>query len=596
MMRSAYLVVTLAALLSCSICGAARLPLGPLSHDGPATPEQISLYLPVTGPLDVSATARVRYRPSKEARWAVAHPLHRIRVANTTGKKPSDAFAGVITGLEPGASYDVEVTAKLGDWSAVKRLTTVTRALPGKAGAVGKVIAAGATAVEVQAALDAARPGDVIQFANGTYVVDRLRVKRGGTPSRPIVIRGESRSGVILRDTEGIILQFLGVCDVIVENLTLEGSKIDSGTKSRSRGISFWNGGAPQQRVTIRRVTLDGVDMGIVAWGNTRQLLVYDNTLVGNNQWNANFLQSNLTWNDDGIRLPGLGNAAFNNTLTGFGDSLAMSASNRNVGVHFYRNDIRMTGDDAYEGDYGVRNVTLYDNRIHNAMTLASFDPIYGGPAFVFRNIAVNLGRQPYKLNNRNTGFFIYNNTVIRTEGIGSGKGWGWNQSNNGPLVAWGYRNNILIYRGPGGLMAMESSVQDPIDFTHNAWFPDGKVWWTRSGGSFRSMTAARDRLGATRPVFGRSTRRHEACVICEADPFVKDIALGETYLKRITQPCTPALAEDSVPRGAGVAIPGITDGFTGKAPDMGAIITGVKPPVWGDRTTPTGKPGDNAD
>ena len=67
--------------------------------------------------------------------------------------------------------------------------------------------------------------------------------------------------------------------------------------------------------------------------------------------------------------MPGRGNAAFNNTLTGFGDSLAMSAGNENVGVHFYRNDIRMTGDDAYEGDYGVRNVTLYDNRAYSAWT-----------------------------------------------------------------------------------------------------------------------------------------------------------------------------------------------------------------------------------
>ncbi len=595
MMRSACLMMTLAALLCSSVSGAADLPLGPLSHDGPATPEQISLYLPVTGPLDVAAVASVRYRPGKEGKWAVAHPLHRIRPANTTGRKPADAFAGVITGLKPGASYDVEVTVKLGESSVAKKLTAVTRALPAKAGPAGKVIAAGTTAAEVKAAFNDAKPGDVIQFANGTYVVDGLQIKRSGTPAKPIYIRGKSRSGVILKDTEGTILQFLAASNVIIENLTLEGAKVDSGTACRSRGISFWNGGSPQQRVTIRGVTLNGVDMGIVALGNTKQLLVYDCTLIGNNKWNKKFLETNLTWNDDGIRLPGLGNVAFNNTLTGFGDSLAMSSGNKNVGIHFYRNDIRMTGDDAYEGDFGVRNVTLYDNRIQNAMTLASFDPIYGGPAYVFRNIAINLGRQPYKLNNRNTGFFIYNNTVVRTEGTGSGKAWGWAQSNNGPLVAWAYCNNILIYRGQGGLMAMESSGQDPVDFTNNAWFPDTKVWWTRSGGSFASMAAARDKLAATKPLFGKSTKRHEACVICKTDPFAKDIVLGDTYLKRITRPYTPVLAEGSVPRGAGVAIPGITDGFTGKAPDIGAMITGRKPPVWGDRTPASVRRGDRA-
>ncbi|KKK50329.1 hypothetical protein LCGC14_3126100, partial [marine sediment metagenome] len=167
----------------------------------------------------------------------------------------------------------------------------------------------------------------------------------------------------------------------------------------------------------------------------------------------------------------------------------------------------------------------------------------------------------------------------------GSGRSWGWAQSNNGPLVAWGYRNNILIFRGKGGLMAMESSGQNPIDFTHNAWYPDTSVWWTNSGGSFRSMGQARSGLRATKPVFSGSTKRHEGCVISESDPFVKDIKLGDSYLKRITRLYTPVLSEGTAPRGAGVAIPGITDGFTGKAPDMGAMITGVKAPTWGDRS-----------
>jgi len=574
-----------AALLWTADGTAAELPLGELVHDGPATPEQISLYLPVTGGLDSSAATAVRFRPMSGGAWAVAHPLHRIRPANTTGKTPADAFAGVITGLSPGASYDVEVTVKLGKASAVRRLTATTRALPGKAGKPTKAIAAGATPDQIQAILSEARPGDVIQFADGTYTVDGLQIQRSGTPEQPIYVRGESRKGARLKAHSGKILQVLAVSDVIVEDLTLEGSKTDSGTDAGSQGISFWNGGGPQERVTVRRVTFDGVDMGVVAWGDTKQLLVYDNTLIGNNQWNAEFLHSNRTWNDDGIRVPGTGNAVFNNTLSGFGDALAMSAGCANTGVHFYRNDVRMTGDDAFEGDFGVRNVTFYDNRVHNSMTHVSFDPIYGGPAFVFRNVAINVGRAPYKLNNRNTGFFLYNNTVVRTRGYSSGEKWGWAQYANGPLVAWGYRNNILIFRGGERLLAMEPSGQNPIDFDHNAWYPDGSIWWTRTGGSFGSLAETRAKLPPTTPVFGTSTQRHNADVISEPDPFKVKVQLGENHLKQITEPYTPRLADGTDPRGAGVAIPGVTDGFTGEAPDMGALITGREAPVWGDRT-----------
>ena len=590
MMRLSFVVLALVGFLWQVNTAAADLPVGQLSHDGPPTPEQVSLYLPVTGALDLVATASVRYRPTTGANWSAAHPLYRIRISGTAGTPPADAFAGVITDLTPGTSYTVEVAIRLGGSSVTTMLTAVTRALPGPAGTPTKVIAAGSTSSQIQAAFDQSEPGEVIQFTNGTYTVDDLLVRRSGTPSMPIYIRGESRTGVVLKSSSGRnILRFLEASDVVVENLTLVGSKQDSGTDASSRGIVFWGdtNSMPQQRVTIRQITIDGVDMGIVASSGTQQLLVYDNTLVGNNLWAQDFLESNRTWNDDGIRVPGQGNAVFNNTLSGFGDSLTVNDGVDNVGIHFYRNEIRWTGDDTFEGDYGTRNITFYDNRVHNAMTLASFDPIYSGPAFVFRNIAINLGRSPYKLNNKNSGIFLYNNTVVRTNGYGSGAGWGWNQSNNGPLTAWGYRNNILIYRGTGNLMAMESSGQNPIDFTHNAWYPDKAVWWSTSGGSFSSISAARSGLPPTQGVFSASTTRHEGCVITEADPFVEEIKLGDDYLTLITQMYVPILADGTAPRAKGESIPGITDGFSGDAPDIGALISGRPVPTWGDRSAP---------
>ena len=139
----------------------------------------------------------------------------------------------------------------------------------------------------------------------------------------------------------------------------------------------------------------------------------------------------------------------------------------------------------------------------------------------------------------------------------------------------------------------MEASGQSPIDFTNNGWYPDASVWWSTTGGSYSSMAAARAGLPATTPLFGSSTRRHENDVITEADPFLTDVTLGSSYLTEITTPYSPSLAPSSIPRGAGVVLPGITDGFSGTAPDMGAIITGIGPPIWGDRDTGTPVPTD---
>lgn len=46
----------------------------------------------------------------------------------------------------------------------------------------------------------------------------------------------------------------------------------------------------------------------------------------------------------------------------------------------------------------------------------------------------------------------------------------------------------------------------------------------------------------------------------------------------------TPTLAIGTAPKNSGIAIPNITDGFSGSAPDRGAIIEGRSVPLYGDR------------
>lgn len=556
--------------------------LGTLVHDGPATPEQISLYLPIIGNGSSALSANVRY--ADRGKWLRAHPLFRIRPEFAAkGSKATDAFAGVITGLEPGKQYDIEVTVTSSDGISTRNLTAATRTLSLAAPAANTTIRPGTSGKEIQALLDQAVAGDVIQFQNGIYRIDELVLRRSGTKEQPIYIRGESRDGVKLIDGTGRILHVVKASHLVIENLTLEGSGIDSGTNSTSTAIQIWNGHASEE-ITVRNLKITGVDKGIIGTGEMRGFLIHDNTLIGNNTFEKASLESKSSWNDDGIRVPGRGHAVFNNTLSGFGDALAMSSHAENVGIHFYRNRIIFTGDDAFEGDFGTRNLTFYDNRVQNSMTLVSFDPVYGGPAFVFRNVAINVGRSPYKLNNKNSGLFFYNNTVVRMPGYGAAGKWGWVQPSNGALRAWGYRNNILLFSGSRP-MVIESLGNDPIDFTHNAWFPDGRFFWTRTGGSFSSLSGAWSRLPETTPVFSDSQRRHDHDVIAEANPFETEIRFNSSYDQAVMTLYEPVLSSASRLKNAGVAIPGITDGFSGKNPDIGAIIGGRPRVQAGDRT-----------
>ena len=545
-----------------------------------ATPEQIGLYLTMRRTVAAGSKLEMRYRRAIDTDWKVGHPLLRINpawVASGAPQAPVDSFAGSIFDLTPGTAYDVELTLSEPGQAAQTLIARVTtRALPPAAPAA---TVHAAPADNLQAKFDGLMPGNVLELANGTYNVAGLALKSSGSASAPIYIRGQSRAGVVLHAASGAVLQLQAASNVVLENLTLQGTGTDSGTNASSHGISFWNG-ASQEDVTIRGVDIRGVDMGVVASGTVRGVLVYDCDLHGNNVWTQPFIETNLTWNDDGIRLPGQGNGAFQNTLNGFGDSFAVTNGVHSSAVYFYRNRITMTGDDSFEADYGTRNLAFYDNNITNAATFMSTDPIWGGPLYCFRNIVVNTVRGPFKLNNTNSGFLIYSNTIVRTSGTTD---WGWVQFNNGDLRNWAYRNNLLVYVGTGTqLLAIESGSNQPIDFTNNGWFPDGSVWWSSSGGSFNSIAAARSGLTMTPPLFGSSSARHTADVITVRDPFQSPITLGANHLTEFTAETTAALRSDANVRGAGLALPNITDGFTGNAPDIGAVISGRPVPRWG--------------
>ena len=280
-----------------------------------------------------------------------------------------------------------------------------------------------------------------------------------------------------------------------------------------------------------------------------------------------------------------------------------MEQGHKNVGNHFYRNDVLMTGDDGIEADYSVRNVTFYDNLITNSMTLVSLDPLYAGPFIAARNTGINIGRQSYKCNSLESGFFLYNNTIVRTHNSNpnyeNSKDMAWRQDTpyQQKLRSWGFQNNITMYVGGavygGDVMVIQPGVCNPIDFSYNSWYPTGHFDWVETAppeARHCTLTKCWSLLDPRTPVFSDSTRRHGTNSgvtdnISEANPFVTPITLGSDKNILITTYYTPTLANGTAPKNSGVPIVGITDGYSGTAPDRGAIISGRSIPILGDRS-----------
>lgn len=558
---------------------ARQLPVGDLVQDA-QTPEQIALYLPITGALDESYKAAVRFRLAPTGSWKAAPELWRIEPEYAAPVVVEEAFAGVIFGLEPGQFYDVEVTLSNGSTTEVRTGTFATRTLP-RAASGSPVIVTNQS--QLQAAIDAAKPGTVIQIPAGTTIElsSSINIQKGvpGTADNPIFIRGENRQTSKIVTTSARAFYFIQNCShYVVENLTIQGAGVDLPASIEPGIIDFWSG-AVNDYCCFRRLTILGTNKGITFQTFTTGHLIYDCVFRGNNSWVQGTIESNATWNDDGVYLAGSGHCVFNCEFYDFGDTIGFAngtTTNVNKACFIYRNKIVRAGDDGIEAEYTHRNIGIYDNYILNAMTALSVDGIFGGPVYYFRNRAINLGRTIIKCGANATGVLIWSNTFVKTTGRAASpdgvRGWYWSAAAN--MYDWEYRNNLFLWEGDDDIVRFDEPVQNfsPWVCTHNGWGRNGRDIEYASGPATGSVAQVRAALS---PIHDNDIE-----ISNQAAVFVEPVVFGANYLTRIDTEYSLALKASAEARGKGLVIPTISE-----SGDIGAYGYGETAPVIGDRT-----------
>lgn len=544
------------------------------------TPEQINIRAIINRTLAVGTTCLAEVKITGSSIWKSVGYLSFVLASNVpTGAVfvGKNNFAGVAFDLTPGTSYDVRLTGTepgVGTWQVTG--TQGTRALPAIAPLPNKT----ATPSNIAAQLLTLVAGDCLQLTDGTYPA--ITIARSGTIGAPIYIRGASRTGVIISSsTRCIVLS--DASHIVLENMTLQGSRVDSGTNAFSNGVLYLTG-YNQTNTTIRQMTFEGTDYGCKAYTEVYGRLVYNCTFNGNNTWDKTYIINpasgapNYTWNDDGVGGPGSGNCVFNCTFTGYGDTIKQGGSSTISGVtycganHNYRNRIKRTGDDAFEFDRGAGNCSAYDNIIDNAGQFASLDEIFGGPIYLHRNSIGNTARGPIKPSSTSQNVKIWSNTFVRTTGAVPYNFYApWSYKND----SWSFRNNLIIYRGNGEVVRLDATLGE-LDWDYNALYPSTGSSITlggRYGGP--SLALAKIRLA---PLM-----MHDVASV--SNPFVSIITMPTDYTTEYIGSMDFTLASDASVRNVGVTIPGVTDGFTGSAPDIGAVISGRGVPIVGDNT-----------
>lgn len=221
-----------------------------------------------------------------------------------------------------------------------------------------------------------------------------------------------------------------------------------------------------------------------------------------------------------------------------------------------YGNVMSFGQDDAIELDGGQCNIRFFDNRMEQTYCGISTAPNCKGPSYIFNNVIWNQGNSMGLVGNaiKNGGGdtythgmqYLINNTIIHTGGGMVGVGYG-NDSNRELFNAF-LRNNIIY---------SQISIDNPVRKGYNIYDPHhnalcdfdydflGNVYGPQQQGKI---------------VAAKGSERHAVY----GAPTFADLEHGLLTLKK---------SDKGIDKG--VEIANFTDGYIGKAPDMGAFEYG---------------------
>jgi hypothetical protein len=608
----------------------------------PATLICLGFEWDITGDENRNATVDVQYRAAGQSIWKPGMPLLRIggeKITRAPYTVP-DRFAGSILDLEPDTEYDVRLTMKDPDGvtgETTQNVRVRTRAEP-KAATGGRVLHVypltwGNRPKEQPAftglmaayngyvgtgdwnivALHKAEPGDTILVHAGLYKGDRHNyvdpygltfdgtylLTAKGTAAKPIVIKAAG-DGEVIFDGDGAFRLFdvMGSAYNLFEGITF-----------RNAEVVFWAGVkdvAGATGLTIRNCRFENISVGVEAqYSGSRDFYIADNVFLGRDDH-----YRTLGWANPGlygahpinsyyaIKIYGSGHVVAHNAVAFFHDGICISThgvpdperDRWAVAIDIYNNDIYVTGDDFIEGDGGVHNIRIMRNRgVNAAHTGLSAQPIFGGPAYYIRNVVYNT---PVALKFSNpAGVFVLHNTIVAED------------STNQQVSNAHFANNLFMGTDrPSGIANLGGptpySTYDYDGFRPNKNVEQNYVWaGSQPGGAPPASPPA---AGGGRGRGNQPSFRTLADFAAATGQETHGVELDYDIFQNVPKPTPPdsanvgkpyeaadldfRLAPGSKAVDAGVPIPNVNDGFTGRAPDLGAYEVGQPVPVYGPR------------
>jgi len=585
----------------------------------------------ISGDVNRNGSVEVRYRRKGSDDWKEGLPLLRIGGEKVYGHDQrwvyttDNMFAGSIFNLEPATTYECRFVLRDPDGvegiaEHTVLITTKSEPKPYEYGRVYHVYPRGYTGRMEEphfTGLNEAyygegntgdwwnvpeprvQPGDIILVHAGLYKGNRLRyadalaldfhgayvLTQKGTPDKPITIKAAG-DGEVVFDGDGAYRLF----DVMAGDYHyFEGLTI------RNTDVAFYAGlkrVMGSKGLTVKNCRLEDIGIAVMTYSaDSRDFYIADNIMIGRHDpdtlvgWYGIEHPSPLT-SYYAIKVYGQSHVVCHNYIAYFHDGICIDthglpeAGKKTVSVDFYRNDIFNMADDFIEADGGSHNIRIFENRGFNAYHAAlSAQPVFGGPVYFLRNICYNVPGTALKYTIRPAGILTYNNTFVAEAAV--------NNFSNGH-----FRNNLFI--GPDkdrpALSATTYTNYSSLDYNGYRKKTVANAYRLRYP-PHDSLNHADDddlhfRQFQTLKHLSKETG-WERNGIELSEPIFRNVPLPDRTRTGHVYPVEGLdfrLESSSKAIDAGTYLPNVTEDFNGKAPDLGALESGKKLPLYGPR------------
>lgn len=486
------------------------------------------------------------------------------------------------------------------------------------------------------------RPGDTILVHAGSYKYDRYEYTNNplvnrtvpldgtyyltadGTAEMPIAIVAAG-DGEVVFDGNGAFALF----DVKAADYTyFEGLTFRNAEVAIAAGTQFIAGA---KGLTVKRSRFEGVGAGVFTnYAGSSNFYIADNTFLGRNDPDHLIGWAGDMWTRfngvDGqvfpprmasyvaVKLYGPGHVVAFNYIADFHDGINIETYGnpdgsyatgpgivdgpkyptreywdlRPVAIDFYNNYITNSHDNPIEADGGMHNIRILRNMLINHPShVFCNQPTLGGPVYWIRNIAYHAPGGSTRLTFGAAGVLFYNNTVLTETAVAAASN-----------VHW--RNNLML--GQNAAPAIFSlttytnySSSDYNGFRQNPGVEASFVWNSPPAAVAADFTApghssvVETRRFADLGSYQQATGQDRRSVLVDYDVFMnvrpldaQDAATVQRLYR--AEDSDFRLRPGSAAVDRGVALSTVTDGFTGGAPDLGALEVGQPVPHVGPR------------